>query len=242
MLKASLGVLVSSMSASATAVILWDNNIVWDEIRAIGISPPFFENQRVVDDFVVPAGPGWRVTDLRFHILEDNDWSNGGFSEVFIHAGARPGNETYHATFTHERAASGQTGFGRRAYYYRVSGLDVSLEPGTYWIGIRHPFASGGTSSYWVSSNGLPDGPGQMAYVKHPPGTPDWVPWLSTTAFEIYGSVVPEPATGLALGALVWLTLGRVTKWRARPRALLHGTSRWRPSASRDASKEEDPP
>ncbi len=79
-----LAALASSTNAMAGGV-LWDNDIVPDEVNARAISPPVFPNFRVVDDFVIPAGEQWFIRDFHTNIIEDPDWSDGGVAEIYIY-------------------------------------------------------------------------------------------------------------------------------------------------------------
>lgn len=194
-----LGILAA---APAGAAVLWDNNIEWDRGGAILIGGE--RRQRVVDDFVVPDGPGWRIESARFHLLIFPEYDDGGVSEIYFHSGDAPGNQVFSAVLPHERVLSGTNWSRGTGYYYSVSGLDLVLEPGVYWVGVLHPLGQGGGSAptAWYSSDGLPDGPRRPAHWSRP-GEEGWLPWNDwTVAFEIHGEVVPEPATSAALVAL----------------------------------------
>ncbi|MEW5884557.1 MAG: hypothetical protein AB1725_10090, partial [Armatimonadota bacterium] len=188
-----LGILAA---APAGAGFLWDNNIEWDRDGAIFIGGKDL-NQRVVDDFVVPDGPGWRIRSARFHLLIFPEYDDGGVSEIYFHSGDDPGNQVFSVVLPHERVISGTNWSRGTGYYYSVSGIDHVFEPGVYWIGVLHPNATeGDLPAAWYSSDGLPDGPRRPAHWSRP-GEEGWIPWFDrTVTFEIHGEVVPEPVTG----------------------------------------------
>ncbi len=189
------------------ADLLWDNNLETDGIRGRAVSPPGFPNIRVVDDIVVPTGNPWIVTGFNYQLLEDAEWVHGGLSEVYVwgDVGRRPGGERlFSQVVEHTRVATGNMYFGRFAYKFFSGGLDISLSPGRYWIGIRNPNASGAGTAWWMSSDGGRDGSGTEAGWLSTDQGQNWIPIGSGTqfAFEVHGTVVPEPVSLVTLAAL----------------------------------------
>jgi len=200
------------------AELLWDNSLMPNGSGFRGISPPRARDLRLVDDIVVPE-PGWLITGYAYNAVEDDAWVHSGRSEVYIYAlreGA-PGELLLSAIGPDKRTPTGSSYFGRAHYIYRVSGLAIRLDPGTYLIGARDPFATGEGSNYLGSSSGGPDG-------GCPPAFPDgscYFGWYSTNrgstwqrefsnrghyGFEIHGTVVPEPSSlALVAGGLGFL-------------------------------------
>lgn len=202
----------------ARADLLWDNNVIPDPGGAArAISPPAFPAIRVAEDIVVRA-PGWVIDGYQYGGIEDANWRSSGISEIFVYAdgGGRPGVLIQSLTAPHARIPSGFRYFGRKHYYYRVAGIEIPLDQGTYWVGFRDPFGSGSGTNYWSSSDGGPDG---GCPPKYPDGTclraqfsvdggTTWGSDLYSRGFEVYGRAVPEPSALHALATLLgcaWL-------------------------------------
>ena len=130
--------------------LLWDNGFISNSGEGTGISPPAFPNIRVADDIVVPS-PGWFVEGMMYLVHEDGGWSNGGVTEVFVYGddGEFPGGYLFNAFAGHHRFATGRTYFGRAEFRYFTRRLRFLLPPGRYWVGARHPNASGSGTAYW---------------------------------------------------------------------------------------------
>jgi hypothetical protein len=144
----------------------WDNNRVSNGRNARGVSPPNFPQNRVVDDFVVPAG-GCTILSFLANGIEDAEWLPGDTMEVTVRLGSGGApvggpdgivQEVGVTDFT--RTDTGDLYFGRASYLYEARGLEIPLDEGTYWIGFRHPNAGGRGTSYWLTSDGGPDGSG----------------------------------------------------------------------------------
>jgi hypothetical protein len=173
------------------------------------------------DDFNVPSGPGWHVTGLY-----SADLLTAGFSvssaEWEIRSGVSNGNAgTLVAGGILSPATAmttGRSGGGLTEYDVLVSGLNITLAPGTYFISVA-PYGNGSGRSL----NTLTSGTNCV-------GTPcgnDGNSWFNSTFFGVFfgpasnqvgtspadfsdgviGNVVPEPATiallSCGLGALL---------------------------------------
>lgn len=219
MVRLVLFLFAVSLGNGALGDLLWDNDILPRRTAFRAISPPRFPDIRLVDDIVV-SDPGWLITGYAYNAVEDDAWVHSGRSEVYIYAlrDGVPGKLLLSAIGPDTRTPTGNSYFGRAHYIYRVSGLQIRLDPGTYLIGARDPFAAGEGSNYLGSSYGGPDG-------GCPPEFPDgscYVGWISLDAgltwqregrdrghygFEVHGTVVPEPSSlalvGGGLGFLV---------------------------------------
>lgn len=199
---------LSCMGIPARADLLWDNNLETDGVSGRPVSPPAFPNYRNVDDIVVPEGQEWHITGFNYQLLEDNDWLHGGWTEVYVwgDVGRRPGGERlFSQVVEHTRVATGNMYFGRFAYKFYAPGLSINLEPGRYWIGLRNPQASGSGTAYWLTSDGGPDGMGtESSWISLDAGQ-TWVPvgGGEQNAFEVHGTVVPEPVSLVSLGGLL---------------------------------------
>jgi hypothetical protein len=119
----------------------------------------------------VPAGSGWTVTSVFTNDLLDTsagittaDWdirsgvSEGNGGTVVASALAAPATAT----------ATGRSGFGLTEYRIEVSGLNVNLAPGTYWLSVRPisgiTFLSYNSSTVGTNCVGLPCGNDDNAF------------------------------------------------------------------------------
>ena len=126
-------------STPAQAVVLWYNGDYEGEplpdgiINGINIAIP---EARVYDDFVVPAG-GWTVGSvIGYNLMDVLGVSQAAWE---IRSGVSEGNggtliagNTSPATQTFVQGGVG----GREEFEIKVSGLNVELNPGTYWLSV----------------------------------------------------------------------------------------------------------
>lgn len=212
--------------ASAHAdVVLWYNgdadyvNGVSNEINT------FVSHSLIYDDFIVPAG-GWTIEAV---------WSNNSLilNDVFtgvtqatweIRTGVDSGDAgtliagaVSPATMT----ATGRTVFGDPEYTIEVSGLNVVLGPGTYWLAVA-PHDNGSGRSFISTTSGLnavgsPAGNNGNSFWYSTYYLKDFAPDVNGTTYDysmgVSGTVggavpIPEPASvslaglGLLLVAL----------------------------------------
>ncbi len=187
-----------AFSTNAMAQVLWDNDIVPDEVNARAISPPLFPNFRVVDQFVIPDGEEWVIRDFHTNIIEDPDWLDGGVAEIYIYDdnANSPGNLIVSLTgLPFSKMSTGLIFLGREDFDYWIEDLSIPLGPGRYWIGSRYPNAGGVGTNYWMTSTGSPDGPDTSGWLSLDAGAtwmiegdPVW-----DHAFTITGGVVGSP-------------------------------------------------
>lgn len=171
----------------------------------------------IADDFTVGAG-GWNITSLRFYTYQTGATAPSITGVNFaIDSDLTNVTLTPAATITNTwtnvyRAVAGDfTSTNRRIQQVDVTGLNINLAAGTYWLkwslsgtvasGPWQPHIPGSLATY--GNNGqqsLAGGP--FAAVFSDSGAA--VPSIGADMpFEIYGDAVPEPATMtlLALGA-----------------------------------------
>jgi len=146
--------MVGLMVAPAQAEVLWYNGD-FDGLNGLANEINSQVSQaNVYDDFVVSGG-NWLV---------DAVWSNNimsftGVSQALweIRSGVSSGNGgtlIASGTDTATQTATGNSGFGYDEYMIKVSGLNVSLAPGTYWLTVA-PIGAGSGRSFNTTTNGL---------------------------------------------------------------------------------------
>ena len=91
----------------------------------------------VYDDFIVPSGPGWNVTSVFSDNLENTNVTGASWE---IRQGISVGNGgtliASGMTMTPVVTPTGRSGFGFTEYMIEVTGLNVSLPPGIYWLNV----------------------------------------------------------------------------------------------------------
>lgn len=170
-------------------------------------------NREVADDFVV-TGPGWIVDQIVMRgvfFTGENRNPTGGFNVMFYqNNGGVPANTaTFSQTSTSiSRSASVGQYVGRDGFDYTIDITPVTLTPGTWWLALQ---GNDSINFFWVvatTQQGAdshvrdtgPEGGGTNSY----PTT--WTPYedifgvREDMGMTIRGTVVPEPATLLAIG------------------------------------------
>jgi hypothetical protein len=91
----------------------------------------------VYDDFIVPSGPGWHVTSVFSDNLSSTNVTGATWE---IRQGISEGNGgtviASGMTMTPVVTPTGRSGFNFIEYMVEVTGLNVSLSPGTYWLNV----------------------------------------------------------------------------------------------------------
>ena len=91
----------------------------------------------VYDDFDVPAGPGWDVGSVFSNNLENTNVTGATWE---IRQGISAGNGgtliASGTTVTPVVTPTGRSGFGFTEFMVEVTGLNVHLPPGTYWLNV----------------------------------------------------------------------------------------------------------
>ena len=219
--------LVAVLCGTVRAETLWYNGD-WDLVAGyvnridtwgMSVVPEAY----MFDDFNVAHSLGWHVTQIY-----TNDWNCGEPGEGSqvawsIRTGMSPGNPGTILFRGTSSATVTPTGRCRSApfdptleYTFRVSGLDIALAPGTYWLNVT-PYSNGDvliSPTDGANAVGTPAGNNGNS-LWYWPEFPDryyisvseYEGWLADFSMGVEGEVLPEPATLslLAMGGLAVL-------------------------------------
>jgi hypothetical protein len=187
-------------AGSASAGVLWDNNIVPNGVNGRAISPPSFPNIRVADD--VTFRESVQIQDFHANVIEDGGWTDGGSLtlEIYANNGGAPGAIVASHTGEFTKMDTGDDYFGRSDFDYWLEGLSINLNAGTYWVGIRNSAGGGAGTNYWMTSDGGPDGASSSTGYFSLDGGNTWTPEGATWHHAFVVTGVPEPSTCLLLG------------------------------------------
>jgi hypothetical protein len=189
-------------------------------------------SSNVYDNFVVPGGQTWTIADVWSNNLMD--FTGVTSAEREIRSGVSLGSGgTLIASGTDAatQTATGRSGFGYTEYEILVSGLNVTLGAGTYWLSVAPVTAGGGGNSYVSTTSGsncvgTPCGNDGNSYWSS--GAPfnenfgSTADGLGTGTWDFSmglddGTTAPEPATiGLCLAGLGLIMVGSRARRRAR--------------------------
>ena len=189
----------------------------------------------VYDDFTVStASGGWHITEVFGHIQfgDITDVTNANWS---IRSGVSAGNGgTIVASGANAPITLTPTGtifYGNTEYKVDIAGLDISLAPGTYWLGVQPNTVGAAYMSTTSGANGagapLDDGnaffnsPSQGSNFELQPAPPSG---FSDYSMGIVGTKVANPSpiplnvqlAGTKL-VLVWADSGSVFSLQAAP-------------------------
>jgi hypothetical protein len=149
----------------------------------------------VHDDFIIPAGNIWNITaifsdDLLSTVVTGAIWEIRVDCSIGNPGTLIAGGFTSTPTVT----PTGRSGFGYIEYMVEVTGLNVTLTPGIYWLSVT-PLGDGTGHSFNTTTSGancvgMPCGNDGMSWF-------DSVGPFNPNDFSmgVIGSAVPEPAT-----------------------------------------------
>jgi hypothetical protein len=198
-MRRGLFVLAGSVCAAAAhAAILWDYN------PSLGTYGGSWQNQTAFQNFAEMATFAQAVSITQYVYFTDFDPSTFGTMHVktLADSGGTPGayidqQDVSVASFSVEGVFSGDT-----IYRVNLNVAPINLAAGSYWFG-----ASGnGFEAAQVSMNPGP-GDNQMAQFNGAAYSNPAV--VGDQDFQLVGTVVPEPASCIALGSLAVLALRR---------------------------------
>jgi len=213
-----------ALSAAGADTTLWYNGdlrsggggTVNEETSNIGVA-------NIYDDFNVTSPGGWIVD----RVWSDNSMSYTGVSQASwsIRSGMSSGNPGTVVSSGISFATQAPTGrsnpsAGTPEYFIEVSGLNVYLAPGTYWLSVsplvgNDPISSGYLRSYLsvtlgVNAVGAPTGNNGNSFIYWPYAGYNYssTPFNEDYSLGLAGTVVPEPSTcafAVSFGMLVLL-------------------------------------
>jgi len=105
------------------------------------------------DNFIVPAGQTWDITGLFSNNLSNLSWSSAFWD---IRTGVSNGNggvDVASGTGAASDIATGRSGFGYNEYQAMVSGLNIELTAGTYWLAVT-PNSNGSGETFISTTSG----------------------------------------------------------------------------------------
>jgi len=203
------------MSSALADTTLWYNGDVTAGGGTVNEESSNVGAARVFENFTVTSPGGW---------LLDRIWSNdtmnlSGVSSAFwsINSGMSAGNPGTIVASGISFATQTPTGRvnpslpGYTEYKIEISGLNVTLGPGTYWLCVspqigNEPFSNGTLRSYvsvtfGANAVGTPAGTGGGGFLYWPYGGYNYAPsfFAQDYSLGVAGAVVPEPATGMML-------------------------------------------
>jgi hypothetical protein len=177
----------------------------------ISNNPGFQSN--IYDDFNV-GGPGWMVTGVFGNVLTQQ---GGDFTALNweIRSGVSVGSGgtlVASGTGAPTNTLTGGSGFGYTEYKVRVTGLNVNLAPGTYWLGLGVVSASGVNNQFMSTTSGAnaigtPPGNNGNSFWNSSSFGFNWVDVQTVLgagtwdfSMGVEANPVPEPASLIALG------------------------------------------
>jgi hypothetical protein len=200
-------------TTSAFAQALWYNGD-FDQRNGGNVSGFNNTDSRLYDDFNV-TGAGWHVTGAYMNVLTSIAPTDILTFSWEIRSGVTTGSGgsllfsgTNNATVT----ATGRSGFGLTEYNVLVSGLNVNLTPGTYFLGGKMG-GNGTNTAIYVSTTaganavGTPAGNNGNSFWDATTYSYSWIPTSNVfgsgtwgLSMGVNGTPVPEPATMAVLG------------------------------------------
>jgi hypothetical protein len=228
-LAAALTLVVDSSAAAQTRFYNGQYNGVDAQSSSYNT---YVGNIMLFDNFVV-GGSGWQVSGLFGEYFTDNSWTTASWE---IRSGITPGNGgtlVASGTGATTNVATGRSGGRYVEYRTRVTGLNLLLAPGTYWLGISPIAINSATGDIYLSRtsglngvNALIDGDyfgrtPTVAYAEYN-GLPNLdfaygVEGTLVTGQQPPSTTVPEPSTFV----LVITALSAMVLWRRRAAARL---------------------
>jgi hypothetical protein len=166
--------------------------------------------QMVFDDFVVPAG-GWDISAVFSNDQVPNIplpyTATGGTWEIWTDLDGAGQTLVASGSTTTDFSWTSTGRFGVfPEYTLLISGLNVNLAPGTYWLAVS-PFISDSGSAYISSTSGAnsigaPLGSAGTVFYGTAQGT-DLLPATDAVSMGVNGVAAPEPSPFLSLSVVV---------------------------------------
>jgi len=168
----------------------WDNGLACDRWVGGDLEAWVVDDVVLTDDATLTGMAWWTVTDDTYDFENTDDFI------ILEDDGGAPGAViTEQMDVPNYRFATGEIQFGRSVYVYVITGLNVNLPAGTYWIGMR-PVNQGDTGqNFWAASATITGSP--IYFKSDYFGFPDWTPSMDIFGadydvnFCLYGTAGP---------------------------------------------------
>ena len=205
-------------AAAPADEVLYDQPLLFgDNGYSNGVVEAFGERRTVLDDFVIPDGQIWQITEFQWTNIWNTVAPGSGTGvelEFFADAGGAPlgASQGTASVNSYTELGTGEVFFGRAAARSTATFDAITLGPGTYWF---EATIVGPENNFWMVDTANSTGIiGSEAWVNFANPDVGLVPGSSqfgaaaNANFQLGGTVVPEP-TSLGILALTSLVILR---------------------------------
>ncbi len=226
--------LVSLVVSQAFATTLWYNGDFDGRnglLNGVNMNAASWTTN-VYDNFVIPDGQSWTIGEAWSNNLMNFTGVTSAEWEIRIGVSTNNGGTLIASgTDTATQTATGRSGFGFTEYEVLVSGLNVTLGAGTYWLSVA-PVSPDGNGISYVSTTsgtncvGTPCGNDDNSYwtagapfnLNFDPTSNQFGPGTWDLSMGLDDNVAaPEPATiGLCMAGLGLIAVGSRSRRRVR--------------------------
>lgn len=198
------GAMLLGSGQTAHAAVLFDNGSSYQPGGGLWNEPI----QRLYEDFSLDSAASITRIDWRHYDVSSLVYDYTTVS-IFSSSGPEMSTPLFTADLVATRTPNGTSGYGRPGYDYVLTGLDIDLPAGTYWLGLLSIATNNEGMGSWAETSGGPQtipGLRLISPLFPAPGTT----YSANLSFRLSGEVIPEPAT------LGLLALGSLSLWRRR--------------------------
>ena len=219
--------IAAAASISTAAFATGGNDPLWEngnhELIENGYSMLTAPRRTLLDDFTVPEGPGWSVTDFHARYVWNSGVHDVGGSQITFwsnldnHPNGQGGEKgPGEPFFTPRILATRQTDQGHEHFGRPGQRVDIVFEkfflaPGKYWIEIFIQPANDNQNNFLLVSTWRQKNPVWLNYEDFPPIQPgrNIFGVNADAIWTLTGKPVPEPMTLLALASGFGILIAR---------------------------------